>query len=203
MFSPSSEIVLLLRSFSCCFTAPAFSKVVTLVCGVILSPGRRTVASALRAVGLASDRSFGNHHRLLSRDRWSAISASKILLSLLLDEFLPLDQPVDIVADETLERRRGKRIAYKGLFRDAVRSTQTNVVTAFGVRWLCLSVLVPVPWSKRRWALPFFGLPVCSEKNCAKRNRVYRGSAGLTLESLIKIRRWLGQDRQIRFIRDG
>ena len=203
MFTPSADIVQLLRSFSSCFSAPAFSKVVTLICGVILSPGRRTVASALRAVGLGSDRAFCNYHRLLSRDRWSCVLLSKYLLFLLLETFIPPDMSIDIVADETLERRRGKKIVDKGWFRDPVRSTHSNVVTTPAIRWLNLSVLVPVPWSSRRWAMPFFTIPVRSKKNCAKQRRMYRGTVGLTIDALIKVRHWIGVRRQIRFIADG
>lgn len=203
MFTPSPEIIQLLRAFAPCFTAPTFAKVVELVCGVILSPGRRTVASALSVVGRRKLKNFCNYHRVLSRDRWSAVHLSQILLSLLLKTLIEPDQVIDIVGDETLERRRGKKIAYKGWFRDAVRSTHSVVVTTLGIRWLCLCVLVCVPWCRRRWALPFFTIPVCSEKTCLKRNRAFRGSAGLTVDALIKVRQWLGYDRMIRFIGDG
>ena len=203
MFTPSEEIIQLLQAFSRCFTAPTFAKIIDLVCGAILSPGRRTVTSALRAIGLQSRKTFCNYHHVLSRNRWSAMRLSRILLSLLLQTFLDPNQPIDIVGDETLERRRGKKISYKGWFRDAVRSSHSVVVTALGIRWLCLCILVTVPWSHRGWALPFFTVPVCSEKNCQKRNRAFRGSIGLTIDALIKIRRWLGSSYKIRFIGDG
>ncbi|MDR3708331.1 MAG: transposase [Capsulimonadaceae bacterium] len=203
MFTPSAEIVRLLRRFSCCFTAPAFRKASLLVCGSILTPGRHTVTSALRAVGLQSEKTFGSYHRVLSRDRWSALRLSSILLSLLLKILIPQNQPLDLVVDETLERRRGRKIAYKGWFRDAVRSTQSCVVTTLGVRWLCVCVLAPVPWSNRRWALPFLTLPSLSEKICAKLGRAYRGTAGLTIDALVKIRQWIGDKRLMRLIADG
>src|SRR5258708_861670 len=107
MFTPSREIIQLLQAFAPCFTAPTFAKVVELVCGVILSPGRRTVASALRVIGRKSERNFCNYHRVLSRDQWSAVRLSQILLSLLLKTLIGPDQVIDIVGDETLERRRG------------------------------------------------------------------------------------------------
>lgn len=203
MFTPSKEIIQLLQAFSCCFTAPTFAKVIELVCGVILSPGRRTVTAALRAVGGQSRTNFCNYHHVLSRGRWSALRLSQILLSLILETFLDPNQPIDILADETLERRRGKKIAYKGWFRDAVRSSHSVVVTTLGVRWLCLCVLAPVPWSRRRWALPFFTVPVCSQKNCQTRRRAFRGGVGLTVDALIKVRQWLGDQAKIRFIGDG
>jgi hypothetical protein len=44
-------------------------------------------------------------------------------LALLIRIFIPDGIGLIILMDETLERRQGKRIAYKGRFRDAVRST--------------------------------------------------------------------------------
>jgi hypothetical protein len=33
------------------------------------------------------------------------------------------------------------------LVRDPIRSTLTHASKSLGIRWLCLAVLVPVPWS--------------------------------------------------------
>jgi DDE superfamily endonuclease len=53
-----------------------------LLWGAILAPGKRTVTSALRSMGLSQDRHFENHHRVLNRARWSCLKASRILLHL-------------------------------------------------------------------------------------------------------------------------
>ena len=71
MPSPSQEIIQLLMAFAQAFTAPTFANALVLLYGTILAPGRRTVAAALRAMGLADDKHFTNYHRLLNRDRWS------------------------------------------------------------------------------------------------------------------------------------
>ncbi|MGH7111941.1 MAG: transposase [Stellaceae bacterium] len=42
----------------------------TLLIGAILAPGKRTVTSLLRIVGLRRERQFVNHHRVLNRARW-------------------------------------------------------------------------------------------------------------------------------------
>jgi hypothetical protein len=81
MFVPSIKIIQLLRTFAPTLTKPVFSKAATLFCGVVLSPGRRTAAGALRAVGLQDDQTFGKRYRFLARDRWSAITTSKRLLA--------------------------------------------------------------------------------------------------------------------------
>jgi hypothetical protein len=65
--------------------APLFSKhiwkhVQVLLAGAILAPGRRTVSSALRAMGLDRERRFHRYHRVLSRASWSSLKASRVLL---------------------------------------------------------------------------------------------------------------------------
>ena len=135
MPAPSPDIIRLLSTFSAALTTPALAKMADLFVGVVLAPGKRTVTAALRALGKEGEKTLGKYHRLLSRDRWSALRLSGLLLLLLLIRtFLPADQPVELVVDETLERRHGKRISYKGWFRDAVRSTSGTTVTSPGIR---------------------------------------------------------------------
>lgn len=132
------EMVALLRTFAPAFGRPTFARALVLLCGTLLASGRRTVA-ALRATGRADDPRFGTYHRVLSRARWSPLALGRLVVGRL----LPADQPVVLLVDETLERRRGKRIAYRGRFRDAVRARGPHVVTCEGVQWLVLAVLVP------------------------------------------------------------
>ncbi|WP_165773637.1 hypothetical protein [Zooshikella ganghwensis] len=68
---------------------------------------------------------------------------------------MPSGFPVIVLVDETLERRKGKQIKAKGYYRDAVRSTQKKVVKCLGLKWICMTLVVPLPWNKRPWALPF------------------------------------------------
>ena len=112
--------------------APLFSKSVwqhvqVLVAGAILAPGRRTVSSALRAMGLDQYKRSHRYHRVLSRARWSSREASRVLLGLLLETFVG-EGPLLLDIDETLERRYGRKISAKGVYRDPVRSTHENFV---------------------------------------------------------------------------
>ena len=109
--------------------APLFSErvwqhaQVLLIIGAILAPGRRTVSSALRAMGLEREKRFHRYHRVLSRASWSSREVSRVLLGLLVKAFVPGGSPLVVGIDETLERRWGKKIAAKGVYRDPVRST--------------------------------------------------------------------------------
>ena len=52
--------------------------------------------------------------------------------------------------DDTLERRRGKKIKAKGIYRDPVRSSHSHVVKASGLRWLCAMVLTEIGIGEQR-----------------------------------------------------
>jgi hypothetical protein len=150
---PSAKIIQLLNTFAPAFTKPTFNNALILLYGTILAVGARTVTAALRAVGLTHHPNFTTYHRVLNRARWSPLVLSRLLLGLLVRTLLPADAPLVLLVDETLERRRGKKIAYKSYFRDVVRSTSQHPVKSEGIRWLCVALLVQVPWNEsRQWA---------------------------------------------------
>jgi hypothetical protein len=98
-----------------------------------------------------------------------------VLLGLLVKTFVPSSSsPLVIGVDETLERRWGKKIAAKGVYRDPVRSTHERFVKSSGLRWVCLMLLVPVPWARRVWALPFLSVLAPSERYSAKRGKRHK-----------------------------
>lgn len=149
-----SVIVSLLANFAYIFTAPTWRNVEILLIGSILSKGKRTVTSALKAMGLENESNFSKYHRVLNNSKWDTWQAAKILLGLLLI-LLPTGSPILIAMDETLERRKGKKIKGKGCYRDACRSTRSLVIKCYGLKWQCASILVKLPWTERHWALPF------------------------------------------------
>src|ERR687894_1702447 len=115
-----------------------------LLVGAILVPGQRTVTSIPRISGLCRERRFASYHRVLNRAAWSGRAGARVLLGLLLDALVP-HGPVLLGLDDTIERRRGKRIGAKGIYRDPVRSSKGHFVKASGLRWLSLMLLVPIP----------------------------------------------------------
>lgn len=132
-----------MEPFSAAFTAPTWQYVLVLIAGAIPSLGRRTVAAALRVVGLDQDPRFTNYHRVLNRNRWSSLRLARCLCRLLVSTFVP-DGPVVIGVkprglpdlDDTLERRWGAKIAARGIYRDPVRSSQGHFVKASSLHWL-------------------------------------------------------------------
>ena len=110
-------MIQVLAPFAPLFSERVFQHVQLLLAGAILAPGKRTVASALRAVGLEHERRFCRYHRVLSRAVWSSREVSSVLLGLLVEAFVPEGGPLVLGIDETLERRRGKKISAKGIYR--------------------------------------------------------------------------------------
>jgi hypothetical protein len=202
MPSPSPEIIQLLSVFSVAFTVPTFAKVLVLIFGTILAPGRRTVTAALRMMGLGADPHYSKYHRVLNRDRWSPWLVSKILLSLIQRIFLSSGGSLILMIDETLERRRGEQIKYKGWFRDPILSTKEHVVKSLGIRWICLAVLVPVPWSQRPWALPFMTVLALGEKTSSRLNKRHRTLVQWAEFMIDKVRCWQ-PEREITLLGDG
>lgn len=186
--------------------APLFSERVwghaqVLLAGALLAPARRTVSAALRVMGLDHLAQFHRYHRVLSRDRWSGLAASRVLLRLLVAAFVP-NGPLVFGVDETLERRRGKRIAAKGIYRDPVRSSHGHFVKASALRWVCLMLLVPIPWAARTWALPVLTALAPSERYDRERGRRHKTLTDWARQALLAVRRWW-PDRAIVAVADS
>ena len=127
---------------------------------------------------------------------------SRILLGLLILLLLSANAPLLLVVDDTLERRRGAQIKAKGVFRDAVRSSEKHVVTCFGLRWVCMMLLVPLPWATRPWALPFLTVLAPSERTQKKNGRRHKSCVDWARQMLKQVHRWLAT-RPLILLADG
>ena len=67
------------------------------------------------------------------------------MLGLLVACLVPPGVPIVLGADDTVERRSGRKITAQGCPRDAVRSTKKHVIHCFGLKWVSMMLLVPVP----------------------------------------------------------
>ena len=93
--------------------------------------------------------------------------------------------------DDHIERRRGKCISAKGIYRDPVRSSKGHFVKASGLRWLSLMLLVPISWAGRVWALPFLTALAPSERHCRERGRRHEKPTGWARQLVLQARRWM------------
>jgi len=193
-------IIQVLAPFAPLFSDRVWLHAQVLLLGAILTPGARTVTAALRVMGLATEGHFTNDHRVLNRATWSARQGSRILLGLLIALLVPLGATMVFGADDTLERRSGRQIKAKGCYRDAVRSSKNHVIRCFGLKWVSMMLLVPVPWSRRVWALPVL-TALCWPAEQSKRRR-HKTSVDWVRQMMKQVRRWL-PGRRLALVVDG
>jgi len=196
------EIIAVLHPFAHVFSARVWTHAIVLLVGAILTPGQRTVTTALRVMGLQDESHFQNYHRVLNRARWPSRQLSKILLQLLVAAFLAPDTPVIVGLDETIERRRGAKIAAKGIYRDPVRSSKEFFVKVSGLRWISMQLLAPIPWAGRIWGLPFLTVLAPSERYHQERGQRHKTIADWGRQMIGQLRRWL-PDRQLVVVADS
>ena len=202
MLTLPNAIVPVLHPFATLFRNPTWRKAQILLIGAILAPGQRTVASALRVMGLSDDRNYARYHQVLNRAVWSPRQAARILLGLLILHLDQGDGPLIFGIDETLERRRGPKIKSLGIYRDGVRSSRSHLVKASGLRWISLMWLGQVPWAGRYWALPFLTVLAPSERYHRQRGRRHKKLTDWARQMILQLRRWL-PERPLVLVGDG
>src|SRR5512135_1445651 len=196
MLTLPSDYHNLIQPFAPVFSKRVWPSVQVLLFGAILTPGQRTVAAALRIMGLSQDQHFQNYHRVLNRAVWSSYHLSRILLGLLVLTFVP-HGPIVLGLDDTIERRRGAKIKAKGIYRDPVRSSHSHFVKASGLRWLSLMLLTPIPWAQRVWALPFLTVLAPSERYYQGQGRTHKKLTDWARQMVLRVRRWLPKRRLV------
>lgn len=101
-------------AFAELFPKPVFKRVKGLVMGAIVVPRSRIVTNAQRVMRLSGEKHFQAYHRVLSRAQWSSLAGSRSLLNLLIKAFVT-NRELVIGFDDTIERRREKRVTAKGI----------------------------------------------------------------------------------------
>jgi hypothetical protein len=191
MLTLPAVFINLLAPFMPAFQSQTWAKAQLLLVGAVLSPGKRTVTTALRVLGLGQEAGFAKYHHVLNRARWSSLGLSKVLLFLLLRHLDPSQGPLVFGIDETLERRWGRRISARGIYRDAVRSSASHFVKASGLRWISLMWLPLIPWSQRVWALPVLTALAPSERYYQNLKRRPKKLTDWARQIILQLRRWL------------
>ena len=190
-------IVTMLLPFEHLFDPRTWRKAQLLVVGAILSPGKRTVSSALNILGVGQHGDFALYHQVLNRARWSPLQLSRVLLLLVAGRLGSSNEPLVFGIDETVERRWGRKIAAKGRYRDAVRSTDDQVVMTPGLQWVSR-----IGWAGRHWALPFLTALATSARYDRRKGRRHKMVTDYAQQMLVCLRRWL-PERDLVVVCDG
>jgi hypothetical protein len=164
-----STFVGLLVAFEPCFTAPSYRTFGLLVAGWIHCLGRRTVTGVAMASGGLGGRHISVFHRFFTRAQWSLDAVGQVVFRLAL-AWIPADQPLVILVDDTLARKTGKGISLATMHHDPLLSSARKPFCSFGHVWVVLALWVPLPMgASRGYALPLLlRLYVGSKRGGAK-----------------------------------
>lgn len=190
-----------LERFEPVFGGPTYQRMLVLCIGAIVASGRRTVSRVLWAVRSLADGHPSSYHRVFSRSPWSILLAARVLAALVL-EWVPLDQPVMLVVDDTTEQHRGKHVYGKGCHRDAVRSSGSHTVHLFGLKWVVLAVNVKFCFASRPWALPVLVAPYRPQELDQKEGKRHKTPIQLARGLVCLMLRWF-PDRRFILLGDG
>ena len=162
-----ASLMTLLAAFAPLFTAPSFRTFAGLACGFLAQPGKRTVCGMLTGAGLSRLWPHDRAHRFFSRARWNAddlgLAAAVLLVSLL----VPAGAPVDVAVDDTLFRRRGKKVWAASWFHDG--SAPGPAKTGYGNNWVILGIVVRLRFMSRPVAVPVMAKLVIKGSNSKSR----------------------------------
>lgn len=135
-----------------CFTAPTFATFCGLVCGMLAQTGRRTVCGMLLGAGLSRVWSHDRAHKFFSTARWSAEQLSMALARLVVRLLVAADATVEVVIDDTLFTRTGKKVWAAGWFHDGSAKGPKQV--GYGNNWVIAGIVVTLPMLSRPVCLP-------------------------------------------------
>ncbi|MBV8382248.1 MAG: transposase [Planctomycetaceae bacterium] len=145
----------LVAPFRDCFRIEVFQTFQVLIAGWIVCLGPHTISAVWQATGLAAKRHHDTAYAVFHSAAWEWDDLGIVLATLILAHLVP-GGVVWIVVDDTLCHKRGARVAFGGIFLDAVLSSRRHKTFRFGLNWVVLGIAVPVPLRPDR----YFCLPV-------------------------------------------
>jgi hypothetical protein len=162
-----ASLATLLAVFCPLFTAPSFRTFGMLACGFLAQSGKRTVCGMLTGAGLSRIWPHDRAHYFFALARWNpddlGIAVAKLVIGLL----VPAGETVEVLIDDTLFRRRGKRVWAASWFHDG--AAQGPAKTGYGNNWVVLAVRVWLPVISRPVAIPVMAKPVIKDTASSSR----------------------------------
>lgn len=153
MSDPLPAWELLVMAFAQEFTLPSFALFGNLLAGWVLCPGRRTVTAMIRVADRHGEHAHDAYHRFFRAGSWVMARLWKTL-TLTLVATCRLTGVLKIDLDDTLFHKSGRRVNGAGFFRDAVRSSGSRVVYAWGLNLVVLTLRLTPPWGGEPLGLP-------------------------------------------------
>lgn len=72
-----------------------------------------------------------------------------------------------------------------------MRSSHGHFVKVSGLRWLCMMLLVPIPWAARVWALPFLSVLCPSRRYHDGQGKRHKKLTDWARQMIRQVRRWM------------
>jgi hypothetical protein len=189
----------LASELSIAFTPATFQRVLVLLVGAVLAPGRRTVAACLWAARALAGRVGGDsssYRRVFSLAVWELWPLARVLAGAVI-ALVPAGEPILVDGDDTVAQHRGERVYGKGCHRDAVRSSHSHTVWKWGHKWVVLAINVTLPFCSRPWALPVLAALYRDPATDKKQGRRHKTPAQLARGLMAALVRWFPERRFI------
>ncbi len=149
------SLAALVDSFRDAFHPSVFATFQVLLAGWITCLGPHTISGVWQATGLAAKRHHDTAYAVFRSAAWEWDDLDLVLATLILTHLVP-GGVVWVAVDDTLCHKRGAKVAFGGIFLDAVLSSKAHKTFRFGLHWVVLGIAVPVPPRPDR----YFCLPV-------------------------------------------
>jgi DDE superfamily endonuclease len=188
-----ASLMTLLQAFAPLFTVPSFRTFTALACGFLAQPGKRTVCGMLTGAGLSRLWPHDRAHWFFSRARWNAGDVSLAAAVLVVSLLVPAGAPVDVAVDDTLFKRRGRKVWAASWFHDG--SAPGPAKTGYGNNWVVLGIVVRLRFMSRPVAVPVMAKLVIKGSNSKSRLWLARRMAERLAAAL--------PGRQIRVVADS
>ena len=115
-------LTVLLAAFTPCFQARSVVIFQWLVVGWVQCQERRTLTGVALAPGAIGEHHISVFHRFFSRASWTLDALGRVVFMLAV-MWLPADQPLVMLGDDTLARKGGKSIALASMHHDPLLSS--------------------------------------------------------------------------------
>src|SRR5450755_140944 len=171
------------------FRKEVFPTFCNMVVAWLVCLGRRTISRVWETTGKTRKKNHSAAFRLFSQAVWNFDEVMRVLLVAILQTFIP-GMRVWVVIDDTLCHKRGGKVAFGGIFLDAVLSTRKHKTFRFGNNWVMLGLVVSMPFRRDRvFCLPLLWR-VC-EKRGKKTKKEHRTKPELAADMVRTLATWL------------
>jgi hypothetical protein len=153
MLCVPSSLNELLILFAPCFARPTFEVFRAMVVGQIAQTRLRCVTGMLIGARLSELWHHARAHRFFSLARWSADELGLKVADVILERLLPADAPLVVPVDDSLLKRRGRRIFGCFWHHDATANSRSGSV-AWGNNWVTAGINVKLAFCERTVCLP-------------------------------------------------